>query len=121
MGENDAPPSVLPISSSSPTLTHAPTLSEAVDDFLMHGYPHLEGVMAAIAASDAPEEIKTPFLRILGRYLHTLREARIDEGMSMEGAHTCASNAVMGDAKVAALIDRMMNQGVAEIVTRAVE
>lgn len=110
-----------PFTDHSEETTHAPTLADALDEFLDFGYPHLEPLLGVVARSDAPEEIKVPFLRILGRYLHTLREARIDEGMGVEAAHTCASNAVMGDAKVAALIDRMMNQGVAGIVSRAVE
>ena len=102
-------------------VTHATDLPTAIDEFLEHGYPYVERILELFAASDAPDEVKTPVLRVFGRYLHTLQEARVQVGLNLESAHTCAMNSVMGDPQVSAMIDKMMNDGMAQIVAKAVE
>ena len=102
-------------------LTHATDLPAAIDDFLDNGYPYVERILELFAATDAPDEVKVPVLRVFGRYLHTLQEARVEVGLQLEAAHTCALNSVMGDPQVSAMIDKMMNDGMAQIVAKAVE
>jgi hypothetical protein len=104
------------------SVTHAPDpFRIAIDDFLENGYPYVERILELFAATDAPDEVKVPILRVFGRYLHTLQEARVEVGLNLEAAHTCALNSVMGDPQVSAMIDKMMNDGMAQIVAKAVE
>ena len=101
--------------SASPALAVAPTdLEIAVRDFFVQGFPAVRELARAFALSNPPEEIQTPLLRICFRYLNIMEQA-------LAGAHTCACNAVMGDPKVASMIESFMAQGVQGIVVQAVE
>ena len=121
MGDNTGDSSSARHSPLGPPVTHAPELPEAIDEFLIGGYPYIERILELFAATEAPDEVKVPILRVFGRYLHTLQEARVQVGLNLEAAHTCALNSVMGDPQVSAMIDKMMNDGMAQIVAKAVE
>ena len=119
--EDDSPAFSASDATSSPALAVAPTdLEVAVRDFFVEGFPSLQNLARAFALSNPPEELKTPILRIFFRYLNIVDQA-LAHDMSLEGAHTCACNAVMGDPKVAALVESFMAQGVQGIVVQAVE
>ena len=95
-------------------------LSLALREFFSEGFEPIEKMARAFAMTQPPEELHTPIIRIMFRYLNVMRQA-LDQGMTIEGSHACACNAVMGDPKVAGLIEGLMQQGVHGIVTAAVE
>ena len=111
--------------SSSPALqpvdvTYAPDLTKAVDQFLDEGYPSVIGVLRAFSMMDLPEELRVMILRVVAKYLNVLYQARKEQGMSLPASHFCANNAVLGDTHVAKMIEDLMSQGVASIVSKAV-
>ena len=96
------------------------TMEEAVHLFFADGYHYLENIFILFASSDAPPEVKDPILRVLARYLHVVKDA-INHQLSLEAAHTCAVNAILGDPVVTKMIEQIMGQSVNQIVAKAVE
>ena len=95
-------------------------MEEAVHLFFADGYRYLENIFILFAATDAPPEVKDPILRVLARYLYVVKDA-INHQLSLEAAHTCAVNAILGDPVVTKMIEQIMGQSVNQIVAKAVE
>ena len=96
------------------------TMEEAVHLFFADGYSYLENIFIIFAATDAPQEVKDPILRVLARYLHVVKDA-LNHQLNLQAAHTCAVNAILGDPVVTKMIEDIMGQSINQIVAKAVE
>ena len=96
------------------------TLEEAVHLFFADGYSYIENIFILFAASEAPAEVKDPILRVIARYLHVVKDA-INHQLTLQAAHTCAVNAILGDPSVTKMVEDIMGQSVNQIVAKAVE
>jgi len=102
--------------------THAPThLQNSIDNFLEEGFDSVMEIVKSLGKLELPHEMRILLLRVFGAYLNTFNSARREHGLSIETAHLCANNTVLGDAHVIKLFEKLMNQGVTTIVSRAVQ
>lgn len=108
-------------SSSSLHPDHALQISDAIDRVLIEAWPSLENLLSTLHTLELPSEMRLALFGVVGRYTHTFSVARLNHNLSIEAAHITAQNAVLGDPRVMAFIEGMMQSGVDQMVGRLVE
>jgi hypothetical protein len=74
---------------------------DALDRVIVESHESLENLFSKLHELELPQELSIAIFGIIGRYFHTLKQARVDHEMSLEMAHMTATSAVMGDPRVA--------------------
>ena len=100
---------------------HALHISDAIDRVLIEAWPSLENLLSTLHTLELPSEMRLALFGVIGRYTHTFSVARLNHNLSIEAAHITAQNAVLGDPRVMAFIEGMMQNGVDQMVAGLVE
>jgi hypothetical protein len=107
----------LHVSDSSATMQ--PVL-DALDRVIIESSESLDNLFSELHKLELPQELQIAIFGIIGRYFHTLKEARVNHEMSIQMSHMTATSAVMGDPRVAAFIEQQLQAGVANMISGVV-
>ena len=98
---------------------YAPVL-DALDRLIIDSSESLDNLFSELHKLELPQELQIALFGIIGRYFHTLKEARLTHEMSIQMSHMTATSAVMGDPRVAAFIEQQLQAGVAGMISGVV-
>jgi len=120
--ESDGASSLTPVVHASSQMVdgdYAPVL-DALDRVIIESSESLDNLFSELHKLELPQELQIAIFGIIGRYFHTLKEARVNHEMSIQMAHMTATSAVMGDPRVAAFIEQQLQAGVANMISGVV-